>query len=314
MQRLDNSDRTFQLILNNGKILLGTITDGDIRRSILKGINIKESIAKAMNNKPIYSYEEEQSKHKSILESIPSIIKFLPIVNKKKELQYVLINKYEETFKTAIIMAGGFGKRLGDKTKNMPKPLLKIGSKNILELIINKLENANFNKIYVSTYYLHKKIESFIKNNYRNKNINVLVETNPMGTAGSINLITDNFKTLLVINGDVLTDVDLKSLYTFHHENNNDITLTVANYGFKIPFGLVKFDDKLNLKSIEEKPLINNFVLSGIYCLNRNVCSLANGDYLDMTTLISRAIKIKKKIGIFPIYEYLQDIGSTDDF
>jgi len=315
MKKLNEGEFRFQLVVSDDKKLLGTISDGDIRRAILEGINLEESVLKCMNDKPKVSYQNKKFEHKLVLGSIPSIVKFLPILDENKYLKYVLIDEEKIINKTALIMAGGYGKRLGDKTKNIPKPLLKIGKKPILEILLNKLEKANYNKIYISTYYLYQQIEKFITNRDSQSNISLLIEDNPMGTAGSINLIPkDEYEMLTVINGDVVSDVDLNAFNSFHIEKKNDITLTVAKYEHQVPFGVVDFNKNNNFNGLDEKPLLIHYVLSGIYCLNKNICNLINKEKVDMTSIISKAKKLDKRIGIFPIYEYWKDVGSPNDF
>ena len=131
----------------------------------------------------------------------------------------------------------------------------------------------------------------------------------------NLNLIPkDEYETLTVINGDVISDIDLNAFNAFHKDKQNDVTVTVAKYEHQVPFGVVDFNKNNDFNSLDEKPLLTHFVLSGIYCLNKNVCSLINKEKIDMTSIISMAKKLNKKIGIFPIHEYWKDLGSPDDF
>ena len=314
MQKLNDGDYKFQLVIDSNKKLLGTISDGDIRRSILDGVNLNDSVTSCMNKNPSISYDYKINEHKNILEGIPSTVKFLPILDKKDKVLHVIINEEEVINKTALIMAGGYGKRLGYRTKNMPKPLLKIGNDPILELLLRKLEDVNYNNIYLSTFYLHEKIEKFVKKRKSKAKIHILIENKPLGTAGSINLIPKNeYDVLTIINADVITDVDFKALNNFHLEKHNDITLTVAKYEYIVPFGVVDINDSHDFKAVSEKPVLTHLVLSGIYCLNKNICNLITNKKIDMTTVVSQAKKLGKKIGIFPIYEYWKDVGNPDD-
>ena len=315
MKKLNSGNYRFQLVVDGNQILLGTISDGDIRRAILQGINLDDQVKKCRNIKPTIGINTEPDKYKSLLNSISSIIKFLPIVDKNLRLQYVIINEEKILNKTALIMAGGYGKRLGTKTKNVPKPLLKIGNDPMLEILLKKLEKVNYNKIYISTHYLHNKIENFISKRKSDSQIKIVREPSPLGTAGSINLVPEeDYETLTVINADVVSDIDLESLNSFHIEKNNDITLSVAEYEHQVPFGLVGFDTQFNFESLNEKPKLKHFVLSGIYCLDKNICSLVDGEKLDMPSLISMANNLGKKIGIFPIHEYWKDVGNPIDY
>lgn len=314
MRRLSTGSYMFQLVVENNK-LLGTIVDGDIRRAILQGIGIEQSIILCMNKNPVVGTENDEKSFISLIGSISSEIKFLPVLNKKKEISYIILNKKKISNIYYLIMAGGYGKRLGSKTRNTPKPLLKINNKPILEHILNKVEKTEYNKIYLSTHYLHKKIEKYISKRKNKKNIELLEEKKPMGTGGSIAFLKkEKFDSLIVMNGDIITDVDLNSLMAYHNENENDITITVANYIYNIPFGVVEFNKNLSFISLSEKPDISNFVLSGIYCLSKECCNLIKKNKIDMTQIIQDFKLMGKKVGIFPIFEYWKDIGNPKDF
>ena len=314
MTKLSESNFRFQLVVQN-KNLLGTVVDGDIRRAILKGQSINKGISLCMNKKPIVGKENNENKFKALIESIPSEIRFLPVLNKAKKLVYVIVNKKNISNTYYLIMAGGYGKRLGEKTKKTPKPLLEIKNKPILEHILKKVEAADYKKIYLSTHYLHHKIENYIRKRKNKTPIELLKEKKPMGTAGSIYFLKKReFDNLIVVNGDIITDVDLDALKAYHNASDNDITITVTNYTYNVPFGLVKFDKNLSFISLEEKPDISNFILSGIYCLNKEVCNLIKNESIDMTDVIQQAHLLKRKIGIFPISEYWKDIGNLKDF
>lgn len=315
MERLNKSEVSFLIIVDNKMKLLGTLTDGDIRRHILRGNNLKQNVRVAMNNKPTFSEENDKKNHKKKLLSSQSVLKFLPVVDKEKKVKFIYVYEKDEQNNVVLIMAGGYGKRLGNKTKNTPKPLLKVRNKAILHILVKKVSDAGFKKIFISTHYLHEKVESYIKNKLKKYNISIVHEKVPMGTAGCISLINENneFKNLLVINGDVVSNIDIKSLISYHQDSKNDITLTVAKYTYKIPFGLVELNKNYRLVSIREKPNIDYNVISGIYCLKKNICELVSPQFLDMTTLIENNIRLKKKIGVFPIHEYWLDIGNPND-
>lgn len=310
MYLFNSMDKRFLLVLTKGHRLLGTITDGDIRRAILKGIDINKDVTFCMNKNPIISKKANENLI-PLFAKMKSINKFLPIVSKDNKVLEVLSVDLQNSEKTALIMAGGFGKRLGNITKNTPKPLLKINSKPILQNILEKLETANYKKIYIATHYLHQRIETFLKKRKSLANIEILFEPKPLGTAGSINKIkNENFNSLTVLNSDVVSEISLDALNQFHIEKKYDLTLTVAYYSYTVPFGVVEFDESYNFKSLVEKPIKKNFILSGIYCLSKKACALATNKYLDMPHLIEHANRLGYKIGIFPIYEYWNDIGT----
>jgi dTDP-glucose pyrophosphorylase len=310
MKLLDKSEFGFFVVKDKKNKLLGTVTDGDIRRGILKGININNSITKCMNKNPKVLKIKDIDKFDEVLLKLKAHNKFIPVVNTKNNIQYIFLEQKQTISRTALLMAGGYGKRLGIKTKNTPKPLIKIGTKTILEQILNKLEKFKYNEIYISTHYLHKKIENYIKKRKSKSNIHIIYEKDPLGTAGSISFLKSlNFDYLTVINADIVFDVNLSSLNNYHLEKKSDMTLTVAKYQYKVPYGVVDFDKQFHLKSIEEKPFKEQLVLSGIYCINKHLCDLVEEKFTNMTDLIYMAKKLGKKISIFPIYEYWNDIG-----
>ncbi len=314
IKKINDSKFYFQLVVKNNK-LVGTVSDGDIRRAILFGINLNEDISKCMNSKPIVGNESSPINFKNLMDTIPSMRKFLPVIDKERNLKYLIVD--EEIFynKSALIMAGGFGKRLGEKTKKVPKPLLKVGTKPMLEIILRKLEKSKFDNIYISTHYLHEKIEKFLENRKSISKVKLIYENKPLGTAGCIKSLSKvDFNFLTVINGDIVSDIDFNSLSSFHIEKNFDITITVAKYSYEIPFGVVNFASDMSFKSLMEKPVQSKFVLSGIYCLNKEVCDLVGRKKIDMPDLINQAFNYNKKIGIFPVYEYWKDIGNLADF
>ena len=158
---------------------------------------------------------------------------------------------------------------------------------------------------------MHSKINNFINKRQSTSNIKTLFEKKPLGTAGSISMLKkEKFNTLTVLNGDIISDINLEALENFHQEKDNDITISVAKFKYKVPFGVIKFDDKFNYISLEEKPDYSSFILSGIYCLNKSVCNIVTQEFHDMPDLLNLAHKSGFKIGIFPIYEYWNDIGT----
>ena len=313
IKKISLGEYKFQIVIEDGK-LLGTICDGDIRRSILHGNSMKTNVSKWMNPKPLVGHIDNFNTNRILLKSVDSLVKFLPVLDKHKHVNYILVEDDYEIKKTALIMAGGFGKRLGNKTKNTPKPLLKIGNKSILEIILQKLEQYNYDEIFISTFYLSEKIEAFIKNRKSKVKVSILTEKKPMGTAGSLSLLPPDISSpITVINGDVISEIDLDALSNFHIENNNAITLCAATYKIKVPFGVISFNENNEYKGMEEKPVINKYILSGIYSLEKDILHLINKRNFSMPDLIIKADSLGKKIGIFPIYESWKDLGSIKE-
>ncbi len=297
---------------------IGTVTDGDIRRHFLNENNLNLKIEKIVNKKPFVCNFKDKDKKKYYRKILYSkYLKGIPIIKSKK--LFAAFFALEEKFSSPIlIMAGGKGKRLLPLTKNIPKPLLKLNGKPILEYIVDNIIKENFYNIYVSINYKSKKIKNFFKINKNfGLNVNFLEEKKPLGTAGSLFFLKKRKiedKYIIVINGDVITDLKLNKILSFHKENNFDVTMGCMNYQTHIPFGVIK-NHKGKFDRIEEKPYINKLVNAGIYVLNKSVVKKIKS--LKFTTMLDLIEKInKKKVGLFQLYENEDwiDLGNKSDF
>tara|TARA_B100001059_G_C17560635_1_gene439895 strand:- start:62 stop:733 length:672 start_codon:yes stop_codon:yes gene_type:complete len=213
-------------------------------------------------------------------------------------------------------MAGGFGKRLKPITNKTPKPLLKIGSKSVLEVLIKKLINLGFFEFYLSVHYKHEMIKKYFGDGKKfGCKIDYLYEDSPLGTAGSLGLLS-HFKVgenLLILNSDLVTNVNFIELFKFHDFHQNDATMCVKQYSHTVPYGIVNHSN-FKLKEIIEKPKYNFFINCGIYILSSKIVNkIKKPKYIDMPELLFKCSK-NKKILIFPIHENWIDIGSIDDY
>ena len=313
---LQDNEIKILVIVGKDSKLLGTITDGDIRRGLIKGITINNNCSEIMNKKPCYSLESDDKKinriikikqisHPILLDSsgkVVGIYSELDLKKKSKENQ-------------VIIMAGGEGRRLMPLTINTPKPLLKINNKPIISMIVDRFINSGFSNISISVRYKSEMIIKFFKKNKYNGIINFLKETKPLGTAGCLSLIKKNKNNspVIVINGDVITNVNYDDLLDYHNKSKSLITLCVADYVSSIPFGIVKVRNH-KVSNIEEKPVNRHLINAGIYVINPEVVKkMKDNGKIDMTDLISLYIK-KNKVSVFPLHESWIDIGSHDDY
>ena len=317
VKSLNKTNYQVCLIVDDKKKLLGTITDGDIRRSIIKKINFNNSVIKIMNKKPVFIREgfdvssvEKLMKKKSVLQ--------LPVVNKQKEVVNLVVWKDDKTNNNrVIIMAGGLGKRLRPLTSRLPKPMIKIKNKPILEHIINKLKSQGFNNVTISVRYLAKTIKNFFKNGKNfGVNINYLHEKKVLGTAGSLSLIKPkkNEDDYIIINADTIFDLNLNDLINFHKKKNSLLTMAIRQEFFKSDYGIIK-SKGYKFDKIEEKPIITTYVNAGIYIVSKKVLkNIKKNKYLDMPDLFNELKKKKnKKIFLFPIYENYQEVGTLKD-
>ncbi len=313
-----NGDR-FILIINNKSQVVGLATDGDIRRTILNKVGLKEYITKAMNRDFFYLNTSGDK-----FEVFEENIHFVPIINQKtKQLEDILFldgqsrqNKYHEI--PALIMAGGFGKRLRPLTNDVPKPMLEIAGIPLLEITINYLKSLGIKKILISTFHLSEKIINYFGDgSIFNVEIVYLHEKSPSGTAGCLGIIPDSyqFESLLIINGDILTRINYPELIDFHIDNRNDLTVATNFYEHQVPYGVIN-SKKGRLVSIIEKPIQNYEISAGIYLINRSIIEkhINKKAKMDMPELISKVLNNMGNIGAFPIHEYWLDIGRKNDF
>jgi dTDP-glucose pyrophosphorylase len=301
------------LVVKNQK-LIGIVTDGDIRRALLGGLNLNSKIEKVMQRN--YTFLLSPASKEDALKLMKNkILKQIPLIDNNKNLiDLFLLDeliKLNPIYNEVVIMLGGRGTRLGELTKNCPKPMLKVGSKPILEIILQQLIEHGFKNFYFSVNYLKSQIKKYFKNGSRwGVNIKYLEEKKPLGTAGSIKLLQKKIiKPFLVINGDVLTRINYNHLINFHSNCKSQITMCVKEYKTKIPYGIAKIKDH-NVIGIEEKPELIHFINAGIYCLNPSIIKLIpKNTYFDMTDLITLAKKRNINIKPFLIHEYWQDVG-----
>jgi dTDP-glucose pyrophosphorylase len=331
-----NKDYTFEKVIKNlnltalqiclvtekNKKLIGTITDGDIRRALLSGCSINDKINKYINYKPKKIFEGfTNNQLKTLLEKYQ--INVLPIVNKMNEVTGLVswndfnTNKNIDNFIEPIIfLVGGKGRRLSPITKKIPKPMIKIDGVPILEKLILKARSEGFNNFFFIINYLGNKIIKYFGNGKKLRvNIRYIKEKKPLGTAGGLGLENFGYKTVLVSNGDVLTKVSYKNLLSYHQNNKNELTIGVKNIKTVNPYGVIKFTkSQKKVINLIEKPVYNNFVNAGVYVFETKLFSfIKKNNYLDMTSLINYLIKKNKKIGVCPIHEDWIDIGSHSD-
>lgn len=321
MARITGKISLFQLVVGENGKLVGSVTDGDIRRSILRGVMLDDPVRECMNGNPIVGTAADEDDNTQKLEIIRNIsgdhATFLPIVDGYGILDSIRVYEHRtEQAPYALIMAGGLGSRLGERTKKTPKPLLHIGDKPMLEHIIERLEHAGVADMYISACYLAEQIESFAAQRDGRANIKIVREETPLGTAGAIGLLPKKLnEPLLVLNGDVLTAVDYGALFAFHERHEYDATIAVAQHRVQIPFGVVRHGEDGLFKGIDEKPNQEHFIAAGIYMLSPEFRALiAPKEHIDMPALLNKARALGFKIGLFPIHEYWADIGSPDDF
>lgn len=319
LELMDSGSLGVLLIADKGNKLLGLVTDGDVRRGLLKGFGLSHRIDQVMNRSPIVA-DFEATREQLTSTMLKHQILSIPLIKNSKlcGLETLAHSREVELINNPVfLMAGGFGKRLSPLTDNCPKPLLKIGDKPILELILERFIEAGFHNFYISLHYLPDKIIEYFGDGSEWKvSIKYVLEENPLGTGGALSLLPDNLSALplVMMNGDILTTINFRRLLDFHNQENSAATMCVREYNLEIPYGVVTGDGK-KIVSMKEKPIQTFFVNSGIYVINSEVREkAAKNDYIDMPTLLEKCMGDGKNINMFPIYEYWLDIGRHEDF
>lgn len=316
---INNESLRVALVVDANNTLLGVVTDGDIRRGLLNNLSLDTSVFEVMNTKPI-TVSTETSNSSLIKLMKEKNILFVPRLNNG---QVVGLETLHDAIKTprydnpVFLMAGGFGTRLKPLTDNCPKPMLKIGKKPILEIVIQSFINAGFWNFYISTHYMADQIREYFGNGSQWKiNINYVHEELPLGTGGALGLLPKDIPDLPVImmNGDVLTNVDLQQLLIFHTESCADVTMCVRKYEYQVPYGVIEGKGN-RVINMTEKPIQCYFVNAGIYVVDSDVVKSVPVNFkIDMPKLLERKMELGRNILMFPIHEYWMDIGRMDDF
>lgn len=315
LKRLSASSYLFLLVVDESGQLLGTITDGDARRAFLRGLKLNESASSCMQANPIVGRVGDEDENRRKLGEVKARSAFLPVLDDSGSVREVLFASQEADHVVALVMAGGPGKRLGELTQAIPKPLLPVGDKPILEHILKRLEEAGLRKVFISVHYLPEQIEAFVAERDSIAEIELLHETSRLGTAGALSQLpaSDN-KEVLVINGDILTDVNFGALEHFHQRQAHDATITVANYEVHVPYGIVRHSEDGLFVGIDEKPKQSHLAAAGIYLLSPQFAALVPSDRpMDMPELLNLGRSIGLRVGLFPIHEYWVDVGRVDD-
>jgi len=317
--KMNKSTLQAVIVLDKKKKYLGTITDGDIRRGLLKKISIEETVEKIVRKKT-YFVSIQTSRNTAIKIMEEKQISHLPIINKKQE--FVGLHLKDDVFSKVtfpnpiLIMAGGFGKRMRPYTLKIPKPMLLLQNKTMLEHVIKRFRKERFKNFYISLHYLGNKIKDHFGNGSRlNVNIKYITETKPLGTAGSIGSIKEKFKEpLIVCNADVISNLSIIKMIEFHKKNKSFATMAVKQYEFKTPFGVVKTNG-INIKNFTEKPVKRDFVNAGVYLFEPQIVKLVGkNSKIDIPDLFKFLKNKKKKSIIYPIHEHWFDVGRAEDY
>ena len=302
------------LIVDEFDRLIGTVTDGDIRRALLKGETLETPINRVMQHK-FTALPDSATDSDAMLVMTREKLQQIPALDANGRVVKLFILddliKAESFSNTVVIMAGGEGKRLHPLTQDCPKPMLLVNGKPILEIILEHCINAGFKNFYFAVNYLKEQICDHFKDGASWRvSIKYINEEQPLGTAGALSLLPFHPKEpILVLNGDVLTRVDYKHLLRFHSEQSAGATVCVREHYTEIPFGVVHVNN-LHIYKLQEKPRLSNYVNCGIYLIDPELLRLVpENSFFDMPDLLELALGKQYPIVAFPIHEYWLDIG-----
>jgi dTDP-glucose pyrophosphorylase len=319
VEAIDRGVLQIVLVVDSNGVLKGTITDGDVRRGLLRGMSLDGPLVGAMNANPIVCGPQDSLA--TVLRRVrQSAMRHIPVVDAVGVLIGLeLVDTVQDASvksNWAVLMAGGHGKRLRPLTENIPKPLLAVGGKPILERTLESLAEQGIRKCFISVNYRAELIEAHFGNGAKwGVNVSYLRESQELGTAGALGILpTVPADPILVLNADVMTSVNVSRMFEYHNDMKAAVTIGTFTYDHQVPYGVIQMDgDRVN--GIQEKPVIRNFVSAGVYVLSPEVLGLvAINERIDMPDLIHGAIAKGVRICAFPIREYWIDIGEHDDF
>lgn len=320
VETLNLSEMHIVLVVDDNSRLLGTVTDGDIRRAMADGYSMQSCVTEIMEKTPTtINQGDERSRALQLMRE--KALLGLPVVNSEGNVVGLeVMQDYafgSPRANSVLLMAGGFGRRLYPLTRDVPKSLLKVGNKPILEIIVEQITKAGFSKFFLSVHYKAEQVRKHFGDGRRwGVAIEYLDEKDPLGTAGALGLLdADEIKTpLLMMNGDLLTQLDFGQLVDYHVSQGGVATMCVREYEFQIPYGVVQ-GDGTQVQDITEKPVQKFFVNAGIYVLEPElVAQCKGGQAKDMPDLLRTTVRSGGKVNMFPIHEYWLDIGMMEEY
>lgn len=317
---MDREALRIALVVDDEQRLLGTLTDGDVRRALLSKQTLEATVGSIMFRHPKVAHRD-WSKARMLAWMEQHDLLQLPIVDDDHKLigletLHGLLQRPRQD-NPVFLMAGGFGKRLRPLTNTCPKPMLRVGDKPILELILEGFVNAGFHRFYISTHYMPEQIrDHFGDGSQWNVSIKYIHEDTPLGTGGALGLLPHEEidLPLFMMNGDILTNLNYLSLLAFHEEHGGKATMCVREFDYQVPYGVIEADGH-RAKAMVEKPVYTFNVNAGIYLLSPElVKSVTPGIQIDMPTLLEQEMADGHAVNLYPLKEYWLDIGQVDDF
>jgi len=318
IRAIDASALQIAVIVGDGERLAGTVTDGDVRRGLLRGVALDAPVAEIMNRDPV-SCPAALGREAALAVMRGADVKQVPLIDESRrvvglELMGGVVKRTERD-NWVVLMAGGLGQRLRPLTEDCPKPMLPVGGTPILEIILKNFVRQGFERFFLSVNYKAEMVQEHFGDGARwGVAIDYLEERDKLGTAGALGLLPERpIAPLVVMNGDLLTAINFGSMLEFHAEHGAAATMAVREHTVEVPFGVIDLADQY-LAGVTEKPRYSWFINAGIYVVEPGVLDLITpGQAIDMPALFERVLQRNDKVAAFPIREYWRDIGRLED-
>ena len=324
LHKLDQNGKRILFVTDAGRRLLGVLTDGDIRRFLIKTGELRGTAGRVMNREPKVIYRKELSLAEEFMRQ--HTITALPVINETGILTDIVFREETGGPDTApsrslqgtpvVIMAGGKGSRLYPFTKILPKPLIPVGGIPIMERILNRFRDFGVRDFFVTVHYRKNMIKSYFAESNTDCRLSYVEEEKPLGTAGSLRLIRPEFtEPFIVTNCDILIHADYSDIFQYHKDSGNELTIVTALKNIVVPYGVVHSSENGAICSMEEKPRLSYFVNTGMYLLNPALLKeIPENTFFHMTDLAGQLMQKKRKIGMYPISEdSFLDMGEFEE-
>jgi dTDP-glucose pyrophosphorylase len=317
IESIDAGAIEIALMVDYERRLLGTVTDGDVRRALLRGATLEDPVDPLVHRDPITASEHSTSSE--LLELMTSRgVDQIPLMSGERVVDVAFIRDLVSAERGApvVLMAGGQGVRLRPLTERMPKPMLPVGDRPLLERVLEQVRDAGFSRVLMAVNYRAEVIEEHFGDGHSfGVEIDYLREDRPLGSAGALKLAGAELdEPFVVMNADLMTNVNLAALMRFHREEGNALTVGVRQYALELPYGVVELSGS-QVVSLSEKPTHSFFVNAGVYAVDPSAVALVgNVERFDMTDIIGAALAAGRRVGGFAIREYWIDIGQLADY
>ncbi len=327
MEALDKTAEKVLLVIDEEKVLIGCLTDGDIRRSILKGWDLTGTIEKAYNSNPMFVFQSDFNIEKIKAIFLENKMDVIPILDQAhRVIDYITWEKafgnkrrldLQKLEVPVVIMAGGKGTRLEPFTRVLPKPLIPVGEKPVIDHIIDRFRAYGAREFYLTIHYMSKILRAYFEEKSPDYSIEFVQEDEPRGTAGSLKLLMDKLHSpFFVSNCDIIIEADYADIFRFHQKNGYDITLVASAKQYNIPYGICELNHNGSLKRIQEKPEYNFLINTGLYVLNPGLIEvIPDFGLFHITHLIDKVNENKGTIGVYPVSEKSWiDVGQWEEY